>query len=63
MAEYEKDYVLRIAKDMAKGLSAFLEDSSVDDILQVGDHKESQQKKEYTEKPKQEKEKNKDTNE
>lgn len=54
MAEYEKDYVLRITKDMAKGLSAFLKDSSVDEILQVGDHKESHQKKEYAEKAGQE---------
>ncbi|MHC5250000.1 hypothetical protein [Enterococcus sp. LJL90] len=34
MAEYEKDFILRQHKDLAKALSAFLEDTSVDDIMQ-----------------------------
>lgn len=35
MAEFEKDFMLRQAKDLAKGLGAFLEKDSIDEILQL----------------------------
>ncbi|KAF1299313.1 hypothetical protein BAU15_01310 [Enterococcus sp. JM4C] len=35
MAEYEKDYVLRQTKLMVKGLGAFLDKDSVDEILSL----------------------------
>ncbi|MGM0212906.1 hypothetical protein [Enterococcus sp. AZ109] len=43
MAEYEKDFVMRQAKDLAKGLSQFLEQDAIDQILDV--NQESTQKK------------------
>lgn len=35
MAEYEKDFIMRQSKDLAKGLSQFLEQDSIDQILDV----------------------------
>lgn len=35
MAEFEKDFMLRQAKDLAKGLSSFLSKDSVDEILHL----------------------------
>lgn len=35
MAEYEKDFIMRQSKDLAKGLSKFLEQDSIDQILDV----------------------------
>ncbi|MGG5318774.1 hypothetical protein [Enterococcus sp. AZ072] len=35
MAELEKDFMLRQAKDLAKGLGKFLEQESIDEILQM----------------------------
>ncbi len=35
MAEYEKDFLMRQAKDIAKGLSQFLEQDAIDQILDV----------------------------
>ena len=34
MAEFEKDYVMRQTKLAVKGLSVFLKDESVDEIMQ-----------------------------
>ena len=35
MAEYEKDFIMRQSKDLAKSLSKFLEQDSIDQILDV----------------------------
>ncbi|MDT2599789.1 hypothetical protein P7D85_08390 [Enterococcus hulanensis] len=35
MAEYEKDFIMRQSKNLAKGLSQFLEQDSIDQILDV----------------------------
>ena len=45
MAEFEKDYVMRQTKLAVKGLSVFLKDESVDQIMQF-DEQQSGQKKE-----------------
>jgi hypothetical protein len=34
MPEFEKDFILRQTKELAKGLGKFLEQDSVDEILQ-----------------------------
>ncbi|GCF95917.1 hypothetical protein NRIC_38080 [Enterococcus florum] len=36
MTEYEKDFIMRQAKDLAKGLGNFLEQESIDQIIDVG---------------------------
>lgn len=36
MAEYEKDFIMRQAKDLAKGLGNFLEQESIDQIIDLG---------------------------
>jgi hypothetical protein len=49
MAEFEKDYVMRQTKLAVKGLSVFLKDESVDEIMQL-DEQQSGQKKEQEDK-------------
>lgn len=41
MAEFEKDFMLRQAKDLAKGLGAFLEDDSLDELLEMDQQKQA----------------------
>lgn len=45
MPEFEKDFVLRQAKDLAKSLGGFLTQDSIDEILQM-DEKEADPKNE-----------------
>lgn len=45
MAEYEKDLIMRQAKDLAKGLGRFLEQESIDQIINI-DQESSNKNKE-----------------
>ncbi|WP_312543057.1 hypothetical protein [Enterococcus sp.] len=45
MAEYEKDYIMRVTKTAVKGLNVFLKADSVDTIMHV-DEAQTGQKKE-----------------
>ena len=44
MVEFEKDFVMRQVKDIAKGLRGFLTEDSIDEILQV-DQEDAQENK------------------
>lgn len=44
MPEFEKDFVLRQAKNLAKSLGGFLSQESIDEILQVDEQNGEQQK-------------------
>lgn len=43
MAEFEKDFVVRQAKDLAKSLGGFLTQDTVDEILQTNEQDKHQQ--------------------
>lgn len=45
MAEFEKDFMLRQAKDLAKGLGSFLEQESIDEILKMDQASNQKQKR------------------
>ena len=45
MAEFEKDFMLRQAKDLAKGLGSFLEQESIDEILKMDQVSNQKQKR------------------
>lgn len=44
MAEFEKDFMLRQARDLAKGLGSFLEQESIDEILKMDQASNQEQK-------------------
>ena len=50
MAEFEKDYVMRQTKLAVKGLSVFLKDESVDEIMQLDEQQSGQEKEPEEEK-------------